>query len=108
SDRGSESTDFRNLAVLELSAGHFRLALTYSTCALSLAAKAEDESQTVFSLVSRAVPRFALGDVAAALADFKSATELQREPLYSWPGITEAECKLLRGDRSGAHIQTEA
>jgi tetratricopeptide (TPR) repeat protein len=53
-------------------------------------------------------PRFTLGDIAAAKADFLRATELEGKPLYSLRGIQEAEFKLRRGDRHGALGQMQA
>lgn len=105
SDRVNESTDARGLALLELSAGHFRQAFEYSDSSFSLATQAQDER---YSLVCRATSHFALGDITSAAADFQRATELEGQPLYSLCGIQEAEFKLLRGDRSGARSQMQA
>jgi tetratricopeptide (TPR) repeat protein len=108
SDTKGESISARNLAELELYAGHFRQALAYSESGVLLAAEAKDEVQTRVSLSYRATSRFALGDITAAAEDFQSASKLAGVPLYSDIGIHEAECKLLRGDRPGALSQTQA
>ncbi len=108
SDQTSESRAAQNLAEVELFAGHFRQALEYSECAVSLASQAQDEFATGNSLAFRATSHFFLGDITPAAADFQRATELEGKPLYSLRGTQEAECKLLRGDRPGARRQTQA
>jgi tetratricopeptide (TPR) repeat protein len=107
SDLNAESQIARNLAWLELNAGHFRLALEYSVCALSLATDAKDKDTTE-SLSFRATSHFILGNISAAIADFQRATELVGHPLAALTGVFEAECKFLGGDRSGARSQTQA
>jgi len=97
-----------NLAEVELLAGRFRQALEHSESAVALATKADDKNQTEESLAWQAEAQFALGDTSAAVVDFRHATELEGQPLYSIRGILEAECKLLRGDRTGALSQTQA
>jgi len=108
SDRTEESIRAQNLAGIELHGGRFRAALEFAESAVSLATEAKDERLTAVTLAYRATSLFALGDIAVAVADFQRATELQGKPLYSGRGIREAECKLLRGDRSGALSQTQA
>jgi tetratricopeptide (TPR) repeat protein len=108
SDRKAESTCARNLAWVELDAGHFREALEYSESAVSLASEAEDETQPMRSLCYRATAHFALGDITDAAADFQRATELTGQPLPGLRAIQEAESKLARGDRPGALSQTQA
>jgi tetratricopeptide (TPR) repeat protein len=108
SDQKNESNGAQNLAWLELDAGHFRQALEYSESALSLASEAQHETLTIMSLSYRATSHFTLGNISAAIADFQRATELLHGPLNGFPGVLEAECKLLGGDRSRAHIQTQA
>jgi len=103
-----ESRNAQNLAEVELEAGHFPDALAYSESALSRANQAEDEDLVKYSLAWRATANFVLGDITAAATDFHRATELEGEPLLSFRGIREAECKLLCGDRPGARSQTEA
>jgi tetratricopeptide (TPR) repeat protein len=107
-DARFESIHTRNLADVELAAGHFRQALVYSENAVSLASEPKDDTQIKYSLCYRATAHFALGDLTAATADFHRATELEWQPLVSWRGIHEGECKFLRGDRSGALNQTQA
>jgi tetratricopeptide (TPR) repeat protein len=108
SDEPNESRTAQNLAEVELNAGHFRQAFAYSESAISLATEAKDDRLTKYSLSYRATAHFALGNITAASADFKRATELEGEPLYSVRGIREAETELLRGDRPGAVRQTQA
>jgi tetratricopeptide (TPR) repeat protein len=108
SDPKSESAASRNLAATELNAGNFRQALDYAESAVSLAYEAKDEIRTAISLAFRATTHFVLGDIAVVAADFQRATELAGEPLYSNPGIQEAETKVLLGDRPGALSQTQA
>ncbi|MGH9719561.1 MAG: tetratricopeptide repeat protein, partial [Bryobacteraceae bacterium] len=108
SDKKNESASAENLAEVELHAGRFREALDYSERAVSLATEAKGETAIRGALSFRATAQFALGDITAAAAGFQRATELEGEPLYSLPGIREAECKLLRGDRSAALGQTQA
>lgn len=99
------SVTAQNLAELELHAGRFQQALKYSESTLSLSTIAEQKS---IALAFRATSHFALGEVAAAAADFQRANELEGVPLQSLRGVQEAECKFLQGNRSGAHSQTQA
>jgi tetratricopeptide (TPR) repeat protein len=107
-DQRNASVAERNLADVELFAGHFRQALEHSESALALATRAEDEAFTKNSLVWRATAHLALGEISAAVADFQRATELQGGALYSTRAISEAEGKLLRGEWAGALSQTQA
>jgi tetratricopeptide (TPR) repeat protein len=112
-DQGSIHKDLQSvgavsLTIVELAAGHFRSACEYSDRALSLADGAHEGTVVRFCFASRAVSRFARGDVAAAATDYQRTTELGGEPLYDLFGIQEAGCKFLSGDRSGALIQTQA
>jgi tetratricopeptide (TPR) repeat protein len=108
SDRKSESASARNLAETELHAGHFRQALDYLDSAVSLAQEFETEYEIREFLASRATAHFILGNIAAAVADFQRATELEGQFLHSLRGLREAECKLLRGSRQAALSQTQA
>jgi tetratricopeptide (TPR) repeat protein len=107
-DRKNESINVQNLALVELNAGHFPVALEFSQSAVSLATEAKDDNQIKHALTYRATAYFTLGDMTAEAADFQSATELQNIPLYSLDGIQEAECSFRRGDRFGALSQTQA
>lgn len=116
-DLADESGVCNNLAELELKAGQFRQALEYSESAVRLAAQIlPDEAESLAGsswrgtaqLSWRAMSHFSLGDVTSATHDFRYATSLQGKPLFSLPGLLEAECKLLRGDRTGARAQTKA
>ncbi|HEY2914218.1 MAG TPA: DUF4062 domain-containing protein [Candidatus Angelobacter sp.] len=108
SNQTSESGAAQNLAHLELLAGHFREALKNSESGVLLATEAKNDALLRYSLAYRAASQFALGDVTAAVADFRRATELEGRPLFSFRGMQEAECKLLQGDRPGARRQTQA
>ena len=103
-----ESIITQNLAEVEWLAGRPRQAMEHSENALALATEAEDDTEGKDSLVARAASHFALGDISAAVADFQEATILERKALCSGNGIREAECKVLRGDRTGARNQTQA
>lgn len=102
------SADSQNLVEIGLCAGLFRQALEYSENALSAATKAKDAACTMYSFAFRAASYFGLGDTTAAAADFERAVGLEGGPLISFRGASEAECKFLRGDRTGARSQTQA
>ena len=108
SNQPFESIANQSLAEVELISGRFPQALEYSESAVSLCTEAEDETEARRALGSRATLRFAMGDITAADRDFQRATESLGQPLLSLWGILEAECRLLRGDRSRALSQTEA
>jgi tetratricopeptide (TPR) repeat protein len=99
SDPTEQSICAQNLANTELFAGRFPTALAYSQSAVSLAKEANETRETKDSLILRGLARFALGDIASAAADF---------PRTDARGFQQAECRLLRGDRSGALSQTQA
>ncbi len=102
-----DSPGARNLALIELDAGRFRQALDFSQSAVSLATAASNQIHKKDSLAFRATLHFVLGDVVAARADFKGATELEAQPLYSFRGIHEAESRLRQDDRAEASNQTQ-
>jgi len=104
----SASIISENLAEVELFVGCFPRAVGYSENAISLAEEAKDNPRSKDALAYRAAAHFARGDVTNAVTDFQRATELEGKPLYSLRGILDAECKLLRGDKSGALSQTQA
>jgi tetratricopeptide (TPR) repeat protein len=108
SNQYNESTGDRNLAELELNAGHFGQALKYSESAVSLAIEAQDEGLISMALAYRATSHFILGNIIASVADFQRATELVGKLLRGFYGLLEAECKLLGGNRSGACGQMQA
>jgi tetratricopeptide (TPR) repeat protein len=108
SERQWESGHARDLANVELDAGHFPEALEYSESAVSLAVQVKKDSEINSALYYRATAHFCLGDVTAATADFQRVTEVLRKPLNTDGGIWEAGCKFLRGDRPGAFSQTLA
>jgi len=60
------------------------------------------DHQRANALAHRAIATHAMGDVAAARADFGAATELEGEPLYSWGGSQHARHLLDLGNLSAA------
>ena len=78
--------------------------MEHSESALALDSAAKHKN----SFLWRGTSHFALGGISAAVLDFQRATELEGQPLYSVRGVSEAECKLLLGDRAGALSQTQA
>jgi tetratricopeptide (TPR) repeat protein len=107
-DHKEGSIRAQNGAEVELLAGRIRQAMEHSEGALALATKAKNKVGTENSLTSRAGSHFALGNTAAAVADFQRATELEGEALPGGSGIREAECKQLRGERTRALSQALA
>jgi len=97
-----------SLTHVELFAGHLAQSMERLEIAIGIATNAEDNTLVGNSLAYRATARFLLGDVSAAAADFRRATELEREDLFSLRGVQEAECKVLLGDLGGALSQTHA
>lgn len=108
--------------------GKFSLAMQHSETAVSLAQRTkhlaeleEDgtnftyniakwiwhsglEDVTVRAFALRAVSHFAVGDLAAAVADFDRAAEVKGAPI----GVIEAESAYIRGERSLALARTQA
>jgi tetratricopeptide (TPR) repeat protein len=85
--------------------GHGRLAETRELAnqAINEAETASDVStDPVFSLVCRAMAAHALGDVAAARADFAAAIEMEGQPLYSLEGSRHVRHYLDIGDFAAA------
>ncbi|MEA2343634.1 MAG: hypothetical protein QOF63_1803 [Thermoanaerobaculia bacterium] len=72
--------------------------------AVNEADTAGDDSQKKFSLAHRAFTAHALGNVAAARADFAAATELEGQPLYSLRGSQQVRHQLDLGDSAAARI----
>ncbi|HYC88587.1 MAG TPA: DUF4062 domain-containing protein [Thermoanaerobaculia bacterium] len=70
--------------------------------AVNEAETASDNEEKQDSLVQRAIAAHALGDVAAARADFAAATELQGQPLYSLRGLLHGRHHLDLGDLAAA------
>src|SRR5206468_2504594 len=96
-----------NLADVALLVASFPAARDYSGSALSLITDA-DKSMTANALAYRASAHFHLGEIDEAFRDFRRGTDVEQRSLYSIDGIWEAECKLFRGNRSGALSQTQA
>jgi tetratricopeptide (TPR) repeat protein len=106
SDSRNESQAELNLAEARALSGRFPSAREHSDKAANLAETAEDNGKV--SLAYRATADFALGEVAAAAADFVHATELEGRPLYSIIGIWHSEGKLFLGDAAGALSHAQA
>ena len=70
--------------------------------AVNEAETARDDQEKKSSLADRAIAAHALGDVAAARADFADATELEGQPLYSLRGSRHARHRLDLGDLAAA------
>jgi len=96
-DQRTECRASQNLAGVEVYAGRFPAALEHAERALALATEIMDESEQ-WAFAVRASSRFALGQISAAIADFRRAGS-QGRPSISLAGIQEAESQLLRGDR---------
>lgn len=107
SDQKSASISAHSLGVVELHAGRFPKAREHSDTAFFLATQAKDKIGTKGSLAVRAAAKLLIGDIAAAEVDFQHANDLEGKRLFSFRGIIEAECKLLRGNLAGALSQTQ-
>ena len=107
SDQQRESCTASDLADVEMDAGRPRRALEYSEGAVLLAAEAKDYLLSNYSVACRATAHFALGEIAAAAADFQRATKLEDKLVFVVPSVSEPECRLLCGDRSGALGQVQ-
>jgi tetratricopeptide (TPR) repeat protein len=70
--------------------------------AVNEAETARDDVQKKNSVAARATAAHALGDVAAARADFAIATELEGQPLYSLRGARHMRHHLDLGDLAAA------
>jgi len=108
SDQRYKSRIVANLADVEFEEGHFRRAVEYSESALTLPKDRRNELLIASILALRAVSLSALGDVAAAAAEFARAIEVQSNSVVGARGIQAAEWKFLQGDRSGARLQIQA
>jgi len=70
--------------------------------ALDQAEAAKDDAQRTFCLAFRATAAHALGDIAAARADFAAATDLEGGPLISLRGSQHARHHLNLGNLAAA------
>jgi tetratricopeptide (TPR) repeat protein len=70
--------------------------------AISEAERASDSQRKKHALAHRAIAAHALGDVAAARADFAAATQLEGRPLYSLRGSQHTRHHIDLGDLAAA------
>ncbi|HEV7570745.1 MAG TPA: DUF4062 domain-containing protein [Thermoanaerobaculia bacterium] len=96
------STGLQNSSWVALDLGRIVEAGELAGEAINEAEEARDNSEKRDSLGFRAIVAHALGDVAAARADFASATELEGEPLYSIRGSQHTRHHLDLGDLAAA------
>jgi tetratricopeptide (TPR) repeat protein len=75
--------------------------------ALDQAEAAKNDGEKIFSLANRANAAHALGDIAAACADFAAATKLIGKPLSSIWGLFHARHHLDLGDLAAARALAE-
>ena len=96
------SRGLQNSSWVALDLGRLAEARRFANEAKNESETANDHTQTKNSLAHRAIAAHALGDVAAARADFAAATELEGDPLYSLPGLWHARHHLDLGDLAAA------
>lgn len=106
-DQGNEADIARNLAEVEILAGRVPAAIGYSERARALATKADKETRTeVPDLLS--VQWGAGPSLSATIQNILRVSEWEGKAWDAVRGISEAESKLLSGDRTGALSQTGA
>lgn len=98
------SVVLQNSTEVALDLGRLTEACTLAAKATIEADTADDDRQRNHSLVRRAVVAHALGNLAAARADFAAATGLEGQPLYSWGGSREVRHRLDLGDLAAARV----
>jgi len=101
-DRKATSSGLQNSSEVALSLGRLSEAERLAGEAMSEAEIASDNPQKKHSLAFRAIASHALGDFAAARADFTAATELEGEPLYGLLGSWHARHYIDKGDLTAA------
>ncbi len=97
------SGTLRNSIWLSFAMGSLAEARELANEAINEAETAKAETTKKNFLAHRATAAHALGDIAAARADFAAATELEHEPLYSLRGSQHARHYLDLGDLVAAH-----
>lgn len=98
----NRSRVFQNSSHLAYSRGHPVESRTLAETALTEAAAAKSQEQERLSYAFRAMAAHAVGDIAAARADFKASTGPSREPLLSVWGSDNARHLLDLGDTDAA------
>jgi tetratricopeptide (TPR) repeat protein len=98
------STALQNSSWISLSLGQLTEARKLANEALNEAEteRYDDDDEKKNALPIRAIAAHALGNIAAARADFAAATELEGEPLYSSRGWWHARHYLDLGSRDAA------
>jgi Domain of unknown function (DUF4062) len=96
------SSGLRNSSWVAMDLGRLAESAALAGEAMNEAETASDAEQKKNCLERRAIAAHALGDVAAARADFAAATELEGEPLYSSAGSRHARHHLDLGDLTTA------
>lgn len=102
-----QATMLWTLESLEHDAGRLAHALKYADGAVLKSMDYEDKEGQILSLSGRGRATFFVGRVIEAMSDFRRATELQGNELWSYVGAYEAECKFLSGNSDGAISQAE-
>lgn len=96
------SIGLQNSSSLLFAVGRLAEARGLANEAMNEAENARDERPKKNSQTYRAIAAHALGDVAAARADFAAATELEGKPLYSLRGSEHVRHYLDLGDLAAA------
>ena len=102
-DSRETSATLGNSSWLSFAMGSLPEARELANEAINEAETAKAETTKKNLLAHRATAAHALGDIAAARADFTAATELEHEPLYSLRGSQHARHYLDLGDLVAAH-----
>jgi tetratricopeptide (TPR) repeat protein len=100
-DPEDTSVALQNSSWIALSLGRLSEARGFANEAMKEAETASDK-ESKNSLAYRAIAAHALGDVAAARADFAAATDLEGKPLYSLRGSQHVRHHLDLGDPAAA------
>jgi len=96
------SIGLQNSSEVALSLGRLAEARGFANEARNEAETGASDAQTKNSLACRAIAAHALGDVAAARADFTAATELEGRPLYALNGVDHTRHHLDLGNLAAA------
>lgn len=96
------STGLRNSGLVALGLGRLAEAWRFANEAVNEAEIAKDKQRKPVALAHRGFAAHALGDVAAARADFAAATELEGESLYALRGSQHARHHIDLGDLTAA------
>ena len=96
------SIGLQNSSEVAIALGRLAEARVLANEARDKAETARDVIQTIYTLAFCAIAAHALGDIAAARANFAAATELEGEPLYSLRGSQHVRHHLDLGDIAAA------